>query len=289
MKIIFASTPIPRSGIIVTGVLADRKLTPSAEELDKRTRGRLKQAIAASQFKGNKNQSLTVLAPAGTKLNRIVLVGLGKVKDLDDLTLQNLGGKIYAVVERAGTPSVTVIVDAIDGLKLTAAEQAADVAFGVQLRSYRFDKYRTKEKKSDKPTLKSIKVLCDGPTKARQLYGEKNKIADGVFFTRDLVSEPANVLYPASFAEHAKSLTKLGVKVEVLGEAQMKKLGMGALLGVAQGSVREPKLVVMQWNGCPTKKGQKKSATPKPIAFVGKGVCFDTGVFRSNRPMAWKI
>ena len=277
MKFTFASTPIPRTGIIVAGVLADRKLTPSAEELDKRTRGRLKKAIAASQFKGNKNQTLTVLAPAGTKLDRIVLVGLGKAKDSDDLAMQNLGGQIYSAVVRAGSASVIVAVDALDGHKLSAAEQAAEVAFGAQLRSYRFDKYRTKEKKSDKPTVRSFKVLCDGPAAARQLYGEKRKIADGVFLTRDLVSEPANILYPESFAEQLKSLTKLGIKVEVLGQAQMKKLGMGALLGVAQGSVREPKLVVMQWNGCPAKIGQKKSASPKPVAFVGKGVCFDTG------------
>ncbi len=277
MKITFASTTIPRTGVVIAGVLADRKLTPSAAEIDKRTRGRLKKAIAASQFKGNKNQTLTLLTPAGTKFDRVVLVGLGKAKEIDDLQLQNTGGQIYAAVEKIGAPSVVVSVDDIDGLKMNAAEQAAEIAFGLRLRSYRFDKYRTKEKKSDKPTLKSIKVLCDGPTKARQLFGKKNKIADGVFFTRDLVSEPANILYPETFAEHAKSLTKLGVKVEVLGEAQMKKLGMGALLGVAQGSVREPKLVIMQWNGVPSKKGQKKSAAAKPLAFIGKGVCFDTG------------
>ena len=280
MKMTFSRTPIPRTGIVVAGVLADRKLTPSAQELDRRTKGRLKQAIAASQFKGNKNQTLTVLAPAGSKLDQIVLVGLGKPQEIDDLVVQNLGGIIYAAVAQAGSASAVVAIDDVDGSKMSAAEQAAEMAFGAQLRSYRFDKYRTKEKKSAKPTIKSLTFLCDGPTQARQLYADKSKIADGVFFTRDLVSEPANILYPESFAEHAKSLTKLGVKVEVLGEAQMKKLGMGALLGVAQGSVREPKLVIMHWNGIPAKKGQTKGAATnsvKPIAFVGKGVCFDTG------------
>lgn len=277
MKVTFASTPIPRTGVVIVGVLADRKLTPSAQEIDKRTRGRLKQAIAASQFKGSKNQTLTLLTPAGTKFDRVVLIGLGKAKDIDDLQLQNAGGQIYATVQKVGTSSVVVAVDELEGVKFTAAEQAAEIAFGARLRSYRFDKYRTKEKKSDKPTLKSIKVLCGGSAKARKFYGIKNKVADGVFFTRDLVSEPANILYPETFAEHAKTLTKLGVKVEVLGEAQMKKLGMGALLGVAQGSVREPKLVVMQWNGIPAVKGKKKSAASKPLAFIGKGVCFDTG------------
>jgi len=96
-----------------------------------------------------------------------------------------------------------------------------------------------------------------------------------VFFTRDLVSEPANILYPDSFAKQAKSLERLGVKVEVLGEAQMRRLGMGALLGVGQGSVRESKMVVMQWNGSGRKNRGKKAEAP--VAFVGKGVTFDTG------------
>ena len=277
MKMTFSRTPIPRTGIIVAGVLAGRKLTPSAQELDKRTKGGLKKAIAASQFKGSKDQTLTLLAPAGTKLDRIVLMGLGELKDVDDLTLQNIGGTIYATVAKTGSASVVVTADDLEGCKFNAAEQAAEMAFGAQLRSYRFDKYRTKEKKSDKPTLRAIQFLCERPTQAKQLYAEKSKIADGVFFTRDMLSEPANILYPESFAEHAKTLSKLGVKVEVLGQAQMQKLGMGALLGVAQGSVREPKLVVMHWNGIPAKKGQKKAAVSKPVAFVGKGVCFDTG------------
>jgi leucyl aminopeptidase len=95
-------------------------------------------------------------------------------------------------------------------------------------------------------------------------------VADGMFFARDLVNEPPNVLSPVEFARRAKGLTKLGVKVEVLGEAEMKKLGMGALLGVGQGSERESQLVVMQWNGARAKKDA-------PVAFVGKGVCFDSG------------
>ena len=104
---------------------------------------------------------------------------------------------------------------------------------------------------------------------AKKAFATLEKIADGVFFTRDLVSEPANVIYPESLAKQAKSLEKLGVEVEILGEAQMRKLGMGALLGVGQGSDRESQLVVMQWKG-----GKAKDA---PVAFIGKGVTFDTG------------
>jgi len=105
---------------------------------------------------------------------------------------------------------------------------------------------------------------------AKRAFAPLDKIVDGVFFTRDLVSEPANIIYPETLAEAARSLEKLAVDVEVLDEKQMKKLGMGALLGVGQGSVRPPRLVVMQWKGA-------KSKTAQPVAFIGKGVTFDTG------------
>ncbi len=104
---------------------------------------------------------------------------------------------------------------------------------------------------------------------AKKAYQALDAVADGVTLARDLVNEPPNVLYPAEFARRAKALVKLGVKVEVLGEAEMKRQGFGALLGVGQGSARESQLVVMQWLG-----GKKKS---EPVAFVGKGVCFDSG------------
>jgi leucyl aminopeptidase len=137
------------------------------------------------------------------------------------------------------------------------------------LRSYRFDLYRTTLKDEDKPSLSKINVLVDKHLKTRKHFAELNAVAEGVFLTRDLVSEPPNVLYPESFAKRLRGLKADGLKVEVLGEREMSKLGMGALLGVGQGSSRESKMVVMEWNG--GKKGDK------PIAFVGKGVCFDTG------------
>ena len=105
---------------------------------------------------------------------------------------------------------------------------------------------------------------------AAEAYKDLSTLADAICYARDLVSEPANVLYPEEFARRVHELSKLGLEVEVLGEKEMKKLGMGSLLGVGQGSVRESQLVVMQWKGA-------KSASAAPIAFVGKGVCFDTG------------
>ena len=274
MKITFANHAQPQEGVAVVGVLDGRKLTDGAKDLDKRMGGALSRAIKASRFKGSKGHTLTVLAPAGTKLDRVLAVGLGKPGDIDAGRMQALGGHIYAALATKGHSAAQVVVDAVAKCSMTPAAMAAEIAFGAKLRSYRFDKYRTKEPAHDKPSLKSITFAVSGSAKAKSLYAINSKVADGVFMTRDLVSEPANILYPETLAKQAQTLSKLGVKVEVLGEAQMKKLGMGSLLGVGQGSERESKLVVMQWNGAPkTDKGKAE----QPIAFVGKGVTFDTG------------
>ena len=269
MKIAFANAGDVRSGAVVVTALEGRKLSASADALDKKTSGTITRAMKASRFKGNSDQSLTIMAPGGSKLDRILLVGLGKAKDLDATAAQNAGGQIYAALSSVGTSSVTVCVDMTEGSSLKPADMAAEMAYGAKLRSYRFDKYRTKEKPDAKPSLKTLKFQCANAVKARATYTHNEKVADGVFLTRDLVSEPPNVLFPDALAKRAKELTGLGVKVEILSEAQMKKLGMGALLGVGQGSVRESRMVVMQWNGA-AKKDQ-------PVAFVGKGVTFDTG------------
>ncbi len=272
MKITFANPELPEKGVVVVGVLDGRKLTDNAKALDKKMAGGLMRAIKASRFKGSKGHSLPVLAPGGTKLERVLIVGLGKPADINAKSMQALGGQIYAALSTKGHTTVQMLVDSIDKCKLRPDQMAAEIALGARLRSYRFDKYRTKEKPENKPSLKTLKILCKGSSKARSTFGPMNKVAEGVFMTRDLVSEPANVIYPETLAKQAKSLTKLGVKVEVLGEAQMRKLGMGALLGVGQGSEKESKLVVMRWNG---KSGKGKNDAP--VAFVGKGVTFDTG------------
>jgi leucyl aminopeptidase len=153
-------------------------------------------------------------------------------------------------------------------------EQSAEIALGSVLKAYRFDRYRTKEKPEDKPRLTKLSVCTGDATKARAAWERNKAVADGVFLTRDLVSEPPNVLNPAEMAERCRKLSALGLKVDVLGPKEMQKLGFGALLGVAQGSVNEPRMVVMHWNGGNGGKGKTKE---KPVVFVGKGVTFDTG------------
>jgi leucyl aminopeptidase len=276
MKISFVKPALPRRGAYVVGVYAERKLSPSAKALDKATGGVVARALAASRFKGKKNQTLQVLAPARSGLDVILLIGLGEAKKIDAMTMQEAGGTAYAALAKDGATSVAVAIDAPEGSKIPTAELAAELAFGIKLRSYRFDKYRTKEKPEDKPALKAATVLVAEPDKARARYVVLERIADGVFFTRDLVSEPPNVLYPETLAKEAQTLSKFGVKVEVLGVPEMKKLGMNALLGVGQGSAKESKLVVMEWKGAGATKA-KKGKESGPVALIGKGVTFDTG------------
>lgn len=269
MKIAFAAASLPTAGSVAVFAQDEQVLGPAALSIDKLTAGALTRAIAASRFKGKRGDLLEVLAPGGLDLDRVVLVGIGKPDALDDLGAQAIGGGLVGRFAASGEKTLTVIADEIEGMKLSAADLAANIAFGGLLRSYRFDKYHTGKKAEDKPTLAKLVVGTAKESAAKKAFATLEKIADGVFFTRDLVSEPANVIYPESLAKQAKSLEKLGVEVEILGEAQMRKLGMGALLGVGQGSDRESQLVVMQWKG-----GKAKDA---PVAFIGKGVTFDTG------------
>ena len=113
-------------------------------------------------------------------------------------------------------------------------------------------------------------MLSDSHSAAKKAFSSLDKLVDGVFFTRDLVSEPGNILYPESLAEQAQTLSELGVEVEVLDEKKLKKLGAGALLGVGQGSVKPPRLIIMRWNGA-------KKSDAQPVAIIGKGITFDTG------------
>jgi leucyl aminopeptidase len=273
MKISFANLSLPTSGTVVALVSGTDKLTPAATALNKATGGALTRAMQVSSFKGKANQTLSILAPgSGGGIERVLLVGLGKAADINEKTLRDAGGTIYATLATSGSKALSVLVDMeAAGAANDGAGAAAQVAYGARLRSYRFDKYRTTEKPEDKPGLKAFRVLCASASAARRAWAPLDKIADGVIMTRNLVSEPPNTLYPETLAKQARTLGKLGVQVEVLGEAKMKSLGMGALLGVGQGSVRPSQLVVMRWNGA------GKGSKDRPIAFVGKGVTFDTG------------
>ena len=271
MKITFADARLPKAGTLVVGVLEGKKLAPTAAELDKASGGAIARAIAATRFTGKKEETLALPSPGGLAYERVVLLGLGKPAALNALAMQRLGGVVVPALNAVGATAAAIAVEKIPGARIQPGVAAANLAHGAVLRSYRFDKYRTREKPEKKPSLADLTVLTPGPAAARRAFEPLSKIADGVIFTRDLVSEPANIIYPESFAERARAVRSLGVKVEVLDEKAMAKLNMGALLGVGQGSARPPRLVVMEYRGNP------RARNKAPVAFVGKGVTFDTG------------
>jgi leucyl aminopeptidase len=267
MKVEFTAFPKALSGNVAVMVAAEKQLLATAQTLDGRD-GAISRALGAGRFTGARNQTLTILGQAGD-VARLLLLGVGKPRELDARSAEGLGGVIAAEANAAGHKAVTVVVDPVRGSRLSAGQIAAHLALGAQLRNYRFDKYKTKDKPEQKLSLETLTVVLAGPAEARRAHDRLVPTIDAVFFTRDLVSEPANVLFPVEFARRARELTKLGVKIEILGEAEMKKLGMNTLLGVGQGSVRDSQLLVMRWMNGP--KSQK------PLALIGKGVCFDTG------------
>ncbi|OQM73253.1 leucyl aminopeptidase [Manganibacter manganicus] len=232
----------------------------------------LTRAFSAGGFTGKAGTSVEVLAPEGTGLDRLVGLGAGDAAAMDDHAWMKLGGAAAGLLRHAVEAAVI-----LDVPKTTAGSAAAaQFAAGLLLRLYAFDKYKTRQDRTENgdkakkpPKAVAITIHCADPAGAKKAFSGMQGVVDGVFLARDLVNEPANILGPVEFAERISKLTALGVEVEILAEKEMKKLGMGSLLGVAQGSPRGARLAVMQWKG-----GKPKQ---KPVAFVGKGVTFDTG------------
>lgn len=270
MRISFAAPELPSSGVVAVLVPEDAAPAGILARIDEATDGVVKRLLSSSRFKGKKGQLVELFAPRGLEVDRLVLVGVGKAEKAGALALEAAGGALAAHLNGAGVKEATLILEPI-GDELDPASQAAHAALGARLRCYRFDKYRTKEKQEKKLSLTALTLGTEAREAAAAAYEALDSIAEGVFVTRNLVSEPANVIYPESFVEQARALEKLGVKLEVLDGAAMRERGMGAILGVAQGSEREPQLLVMTWNGA----GEENS--DYPLAVVGKGVCFDTG------------
>jgi leucyl aminopeptidase len=244
------------------------ELLDAGKALDSASGGRLAKAVKATRFTGASGQVVDVLAPEGLDFARVLVIGVGKTDVADSMTVERWAGHAVRRTLTSGAERLVLQPDALPGV--TKAEAGAHAAMGARLASYRFDTYRTKLKPEQQPTLNSVDIMLEAPAAARARSEKDAAIVEGVFFARDLVSEPPNVLYPESFAERLRDLETLGVQVEVLEPATMEKLGMGALLGVAQGSARPARLVTMSWKGAGSKKA-------KPVALVGKGVTFDTG------------
>ena len=266
-KFSFVPIAAPSDGVLV--VFADEKLRfgPKTQALLGSAAELVARAAKADRFTGKSGSALDLVAPAGLKAARLVVIGTGKSADRKPQDLVKLGGIAMGRIP-ATAPEALVVLDLADGA--LAPDAAADVALGATLRAYSFDRYKTKRKEGDEgPSKTRIALGVADVAAARRAWTGRQAVADGVLLARDLVNEPPNVLFPIEFARRAGQLRKLGVGIEILDVKAMTKLGMGALLGVGQGSRQDSRIVVMRWNG-----GRK--GTP-PVAFIGKGVCFDTG------------
>ena len=256
LPIVFQSTDLESlaglSGRIA--VLTDTgALSPATRRLDRLTRGAVARAVASDAFTALKpGETLELAYPSGLACDALQLIRLPRRTD------QQAARKAGGAVGRAhGTTQTSLIAE--------NHPRAADLAFGLQLRAYEFNDHKTATRKIPGPVVLQVA----NPAAAKAAADAGQAVAEGVFFTRDLVNEPANILTTQEFSERLVALRDLGIDVEVLEDAAMTKLGMGALLGVGQGSESPSKLVVMRWNG-----GKKGDA---PFALVGKGVVFDTG------------
>ncbi len=267
LKLGFGPFAAPAKGVLIVFCDDGLKFGPATRKALGSATDLVARAAKAERFSGKKNTVLELVVPADLRVARLVVLGLGKTSELTPKDFLKLGGLAMGKLPTSASDAV-VFAELPGGVM--KPEQSADLAQGVRLRAYAFDRYKTKRKDDEKPpSTRAVTVAVGDVSATRKAYEPRAAISEGVVWARDLVNEPANVLYPEEFARRANALKKLRVAVEVLDIKAMKKLGMNALLGVGQGSVRESRVVVMRWNG--------GKAGEAPVAFIGKGVCFDTG------------
>ena len=295
LKISFAELSMPKSGTLVLTVFADGALGDQGKALDAQLGGAVTALIQQRKFKAASGKTLVLARPAGTQYTDLVLLGLGDPAQANQTSIEEAGGSLLALLNGLDIEAATVLLDSppVD-FSLPVADVAAHLAMGAALRDYRFDKYRTREADGgdEAPgpvrSLATLKLATAGSAAARKHYAPLAAVVDAVHLARDLVSEPANELYPACYAERVQALEKLGLEVEVLDQKQLQKKGFKALLAVGEGSERDSALVVMRYHGLSDDagkgkakgkaKGKKKAGElAAPVAFVGKGITFDTG------------
>jgi leucyl aminopeptidase len=268
IRIEFQPFGLPKSGDLVVFAGEEGTLSEAVSaRLGRDVAELIASAGRAERFKGKPQSALAIPAPRGLPVERLIVVGVGGDKDRPKHDWRMLGGFVAGKVSGR---TAMVLVDA-PGLEANA-DALAEMALGARLRAYKFDRYKTKKKDNDAENggaATKLTFAVDDPAAAKKAAKQAEGLATGVTLARDLVNEPPNVLGPAEFAERAEALTKLGIEVETFDEKALRKLNMRALLGVAQGSARGARVVIMRWNG-----GKQNAA---PVAFIGKGVVFDSG------------
>lgn len=270
----FAAAAPETGDAVILPVTADRKLAPCAAAFD--ADGLIQAYIdAETGFKAKTGETGVLPLPRNPRFRHAVLFGVGDVTTWGALELEVSGGKLYQTLKALGAKNSVLVFDNLgERTALPVAQAAALVASGLKLRSYQFDTYRTKKKDDEKPVPQTVTISAGSAVDdAQERYSVQAALAAGVFFARDLVSEPPNVLYPDSFANFVKEkFRKTGVVVTIHDEKWMKAKGFGAFLAVGMGSEQKPRYVTLEYNGL-----GRRVKDSQPIAFVGKGITFDTG------------
>lgn len=254
MNIIFTEKIKDNYDCTILGVYENNNMSQPASKFDKELKGIISKSIKNSSFTGKIGDILTIHS------EKIMIVGLGKSNELTPLLLNKIGGIIGQEIQHEKFSSSLLLIDNLSD------EKIYEIIYGAKLKTYKFDKYITKDKKSFNCTLF---IHTENPKKTKENFEYINAIIDGVITTRNLATEPSNVLTTTEFTKQVKYLSKLGISMEIIDEKELKKMGANLILAVSQGSKYPPYMIVMKY------KGNKKSKNT--IALVGKGLCFDSG------------
>ena len=278
MKISFAPLGTPSKGSLIFFVPYAKDssstciLMDSGRSIDNAAEGAISRAIETAKFEGNVNSILQIEAPSRLSVNRILLVGVGESSKITRLILQRAGASAINALSKFKESEAYMSIDPYPSLNMKPSEIAAEIACGARLGSYRFTEYFTKPSSVRSAlTVENLFLMAENSEESETIFNLRNELAEGVKLARDLVSEPGNIKYPEAIAKDIEALSEFGIEVDIIRRPSLEAMGMGALLGVSQGSIREPIVGVMRWNG--SLKGPKEP----PVALVGKGVTFDTG------------
>lgn len=273
IEITFSKPGKQKSGTIIIGIFENNQMGANAKDLDKTLDGFISHTLKHSaNFKGKHGQLVQTIAPAESGLSRVILAGLGKTEELDALKAEAAGGKLFAGLAKSATQDIHFLADR--SKKLKAEILAAHVANGFKLRSYNFDRYKSKKDNKDEENekLKTLNIVTQHPANAKAAFKTLDQVGEGTRLARDLVNTAPNDLYPESYAKIIRDeLKPLGVEIEIFDDKKLEKMGMGGITAVGKGSERKPRMVIMRWNG------GSKAKSAKSLGFVGKGVTFDTG------------
>lgn len=275
LSISFSESPSLQFDTVIVDIYEDNRLSAHAETIDRDTGGMIKHHLETHpKFKGKAGQTLVLTTGKDSPYLRVILLGLGDPEKIDHKESEIIGGKLFLALRNSAAESAVFTIHKDEARSnIKSADLAAHLSMGCVLRSYKFDKYKTNisDDASSSPEM-VLEISGEAAEAAEAVFENLYSEAEGVFYARNLVNEPANTLYPESFAQSIKDeLRPLGVEVEVFDEKKLQKMGFEAHMAVGQGSAHQPRLVVMKWAG--DKDGNFKN----PMSFVGKGITFDTG------------